>query len=119
MPDPRLEVRRRTPQGATSRPNLLFAHGLGHGAWCWEHWLPAAAEAGYPAFAVSLRGHGGSEGSLRRATRTARRYRAKLVEFPGMGHDLMLDIGWSHPFEVTRRWLDELNATATQPVTEG
>ena len=42
-------------------------HGLGHGAWCWEHWLDAAAEAGHPAYAVSLRGHGGSPGRLRTA----------------------------------------------------
>jgi pimeloyl-ACP methyl ester carboxylesterase len=42
------------------RPPLLFVHGLGHGAWCWEHWLDTAAAAGYPAAAVSLRGHADS-----------------------------------------------------------
>jgi pimeloyl-ACP methyl ester carboxylesterase len=43
---------------------LLFVHGIAHGAWCFaEHWLPAAAEQGFPAYAVSLRGHGGSGGS--------------------------------------------------------
>lgn len=46
---------------------LLFVHGLGHGAWCWEHWLQAAADAGHPAYAVSLRGHGRSAGVLRTA----------------------------------------------------
>lgn len=51
------------PRGSR-KPPLLFVHGLGHGAWCWdEHWLAAAAERGYPAYAVSLRGHGGSGGS--------------------------------------------------------
>lgn len=59
---------RRAPVDAGNRPPLLFVHGLGHGAWCWEHWLDAAADAGYPAAAVSLRGHAGSGGSLRRAT---------------------------------------------------
>lgn len=252
MPHPRLEVLHSAPMTATSRPPLLFVHGLGHGAWCWEHWAAAAAEAGYPGHAVSLRGHGGSEGSLRRATlggyvtdvlstaaalpeppvlvghsmgglvaqlalargtfraavlvtpvpwhpaagslaliarqhpmdalgilamrpltlrpshlfagldpaaaraqtartgaesplvqyqlllhpppalphppvpmlvlgtpddrlvpigdvrRTARRYHAHLEEFPGMGHDLMLDQGWERPFDVMRRWLDAL-----------
>lgn len=45
------------------RPPLLFVHGLGHGAWCWdEHWLPEAAAQGWSAHAVSLRGHGGSAG---------------------------------------------------------
>jgi len=243
---------RRAPQAPTSRPPLLFVPGLGHGAWCWEHWLDAAADAGYPGHALSLRGHGGSEGILRRATlgdyvtdvlrttaelpqppvlvghsmgglvaqmalargafraavlvtpippypavgslaliarqhptdalrvvagrplplrpsylfagldaataraytartgpesplvqyqlllhlppalprvpvpmlvlgspddrlvpigdvrRTARRYNAHLEEFPGMGHDLMLDAGWDHPFLVVRHWLDGL-----------
>lgn len=48
---------------AEGRPPLLFVHGLGHGAWCWdEHWLPEAAAQGWAAHAVSLRGHGGSGG---------------------------------------------------------
>jgi len=64
---PALEVHRRAPAVDDGRPPLLFVHGLGHGAWCWEHWLAAAADAGYPAYAVSLRGHGGSPGRLRPA----------------------------------------------------
>ena len=51
---------------AERKPPLLFVHGLAHGAWCFaEHWLPAAAQAGYPAYALSLRGHGGSGGGRR------------------------------------------------------
>jgi pimeloyl-ACP methyl ester carboxylesterase len=60
-----LEVVERQPTGDQGRPPLLFVHGLGHGAWCWENWLEGAAEAGYPAHAVSLRGHGASDGRLR------------------------------------------------------
>lgn len=43
---------------------LLFVHGAGHGAWCWKNWLGAAADAGHPAYAVSLTGHGASPGRL-------------------------------------------------------
>lgn len=43
------------------RPPLLFVHGAAMGAWAWERWLPAAAEAGWSAHAVSLRGHGRSD----------------------------------------------------------
>jgi len=51
---------------AERKPPLLFVHGLAHGAWCFaEHWLPAAKEQGFPAYALSLRGHGGSGGSQR------------------------------------------------------
>jgi pimeloyl-ACP methyl ester carboxylesterase len=64
---PDLEILHRTPATETGRAPLLFVHGLGHGAWCWEQWLDAAADAGHPAAAVSLRGHGGSQGRLRTA----------------------------------------------------
>jgi pimeloyl-ACP methyl ester carboxylesterase len=64
---PRLEVLSRVPDRPSGKPTLLFVHGLGHGAWCWEHWLSAAAEAGHPAHALSLRGHGGSGGNVVRA----------------------------------------------------
>ncbi len=51
-------------------PPLLFIHGLAHGAWCFEeNWLPAAAAKGFPSYAVSLRGHGGS-GGVRKLSRT-------------------------------------------------
>jgi pimeloyl-ACP methyl ester carboxylesterase len=61
----RLELVERQPAHDEGRTPVLFVHGLGHGAWCWEHWLEATAEAGRPAYAVSLRGHAGSEGRLR------------------------------------------------------
>jgi pimeloyl-ACP methyl ester carboxylesterase len=63
----RLELLERLPVDDGGRPPLLFVHGLGHGAWCWERWLDAAAAAGWPAYAVSLQGHGGSPGRLRTA----------------------------------------------------
>ena len=47
----------------SDRPPLLFVHGSFCGAWIWaEHFLPFFAEAGWECCAVSLRGHGGSEG---------------------------------------------------------
>jgi pimeloyl-ACP methyl ester carboxylesterase len=63
---PRLELVGRLPVVPTTRPPLLFVHGLGHGAWCWEAWLDAAAASGHAAYAVSLRGHGRSEGDWRK-----------------------------------------------------
>ena len=60
-----LEVVERRATADQGRPPLLFVHGLGHGAWCWENWQDAAADAGYSSYAVSLRGHGNSGGRLR------------------------------------------------------
>jgi pimeloyl-ACP methyl ester carboxylesterase len=40
---------------------VLFVPGYGHGAWAFaQHWLEHTAERGFPAYAMSLRGHGGS-----------------------------------------------------------
>jgi pimeloyl-ACP methyl ester carboxylesterase len=44
-----------------NRPPLLFVAGYGHGAWAFaEKWLEHAAERGFPAYSMSLRGHGDS-----------------------------------------------------------
>lgn len=61
---PRLEVLHEAPkQSPRTAPPLLFVHGAFCGAWIWaEHFLPWFAEHGWDARAVSLRGHGGSEG---------------------------------------------------------
>ena len=54
----------RPTDGERRGPPLLFVHGASHGAWCWRDWMKQAASRGHHAFAVSLRGHGGSPGSL-------------------------------------------------------
>lgn len=46
---------------------------------------------------------------VRDLRRTAGRYDATLEEFPGMGHDLMLDEGWDKVFDVMDRWLAALD----------
>lgn len=59
----RLEILRLEPPTLTHPTPILFVHGAWHGAWCWqEHFLPYFAEHGYTAVALSLRGHGHSEG---------------------------------------------------------
>ncbi|WP_395665620.1 alpha/beta hydrolase [Methylocella sp.] len=51
------------------QPPILFVHGAYCGAWIWaEYFMPFFAAQGFPTYAVSLRGHGGSEGDLSRAT---------------------------------------------------
>ena len=52
---------------ARGRP-ILFLHGAFSGAWVWaEHFLPWFAERGREAWALSLRGHGNSDGRLSEA----------------------------------------------------
>jgi pimeloyl-ACP methyl ester carboxylesterase len=57
-----LDVQPSSGSGTAQSPPILFVPGLGHGAWAFaQHWLEHAAERGFPAYAMSLRGHGGSQ----------------------------------------------------------
>ncbi|MDQ6788979.1 MAG: lysophospholipase [Acidobacteriota bacterium] len=59
----KLEVINREPAQRRFNVPILFVHGTGHAAWCWdENFLPYFAEKGFSSHAVSLRGHGASEG---------------------------------------------------------
>jgi pimeloyl-ACP methyl ester carboxylesterase len=59
----KLEIISHEPKEKRFKTPLLFVHGTGHAAWCWEeHFLPYFAEKGFSSYAVSLRGHGKSEG---------------------------------------------------------
>lgn len=63
------------PEADTGKPPLLFVHGVGHGAWCFDqHWMAAAAAQGWPCYAVSLRGHGASAGAEQLPRATLRDY---------------------------------------------
>jgi pimeloyl-ACP methyl ester carboxylesterase len=56
------EVRKATPELDEGKPPVLFVPGFGHGAWVFaEHWLEHTADRGFPAYAMSLRGHGKSQ----------------------------------------------------------
>ncbi|KAB2907936.1 MAG: alpha/beta hydrolase, partial [Dechloromonas sp.] len=58
-----LEVFSCQPGRKTRKPPLLFVHGAFAGGWMWtDTFMPFLAKAGYPCHALSLRGHGGSEG---------------------------------------------------------
>ena len=62
-PETRLEIVSQIPKRATRKPPLLFVHGGYCDAWCWTpYFLPWFAARGYPAYALSLRGHGLSGG---------------------------------------------------------
>ena len=61
-----LEIITRQAVGTEQPAHILFIHGGFHAAWCWsENFLPWFAERGWTSHAVSLRGHGGSDGAAR------------------------------------------------------
>lgn len=60
---------------------LLFVHGAGHAAWCWdEHFLDYFAARGYRAVALSLRGHGASPDSAPARYRSIADYVSDVAE---------------------------------------
>ena len=61
-----LEIVKQEAVGDGHPTPILFVHGMWHAAWCWEEFfLPYFAQHGYESYALSLRGHGGSEGRER------------------------------------------------------
>jgi len=63
----KLEIISRVPEVKNGQP-ILFVHGAWHAAWCWdEFFMPFFSERGYPCYALSLRGHGKSEGEIKGA----------------------------------------------------
>ena len=78
----RLELLNAAPVSPKRPVKLLFIHGICTGAWVWEYaFMPYFAGLGYESYALSLRGHGKSEG------------RAKTRRF-GLG-DFADDVDWA------------------------
>ncbi len=76
-----LEVISRKPKGKTRGTPLLFVHGAYGGAWIWDqHFLPYFAEHGYASHALSLRGHGESNGWEEVGVARLRHYVADLAQ---------------------------------------
>ena len=108
MPKMEIEIISRPSAQPGLKPPLLFVHGICVGAWVWdEHMLPFFAEAGYDAHALSLRGHGNSDGSDRLSTWTLADYAADLAEAAGRLGAPPIVIGHSLGGAVVQRWVKD------------
>lgn len=109
----KLEVLTAQPKQSQHTTPLLFVHGAWHGAWCWENFLPYFAEHGYEAHALSLRGHGESEGRDGiRWYSGARDYVADVAQVvDGLGKTPVL-IGHSMGGYVVQKYLETRNVPA-------
>ncbi len=77
----KLEVIEKKPSKKLHSTPILFVHGMWHGAWCWaEHFLPYFADHGYRVYALSLRGHGKSEGREKLRWTTVSGYVADVAQ---------------------------------------
>lgn len=79
-----LEVLHREPatnSGGEAFPHLVFVHGACHAAWTWDdNFLPWFAERGFRCVALSLRGHGKSDGRERLRWHSLSDYAADVVQ---------------------------------------
>jgi len=97
-----------------TRPNpILFVHGAWHAAWCWENFLPYFAERGYASYAVSLRGHGASEGRNGIRWHSASRgYVADVAQVARMLNNPPILVGHSMGGYVVQKYLETHSAAA-------
>lgn len=109
----RLETISKLPSGVAHPTPLLFIHGAWHGAWCWdEHFLDYFAEHGFAAHALSLRGHGASDGRHRlRWTRLAE-YVADVAQVAGRLPQPPVVIGHSMGGTIVQKYLETHAAPA-------
>jgi pimeloyl-ACP methyl ester carboxylesterase len=108
-----LEVLSREPATQTHTTPLLFVHGAWHGAWCWdEHFLPYFAEHGYSTHALSLRGHGASEGKQKLRWSSISRYVSDVVQVASQFEQPPVVIGHSMGGLVVQKYLETQPAPA-------
>lgn len=86
--------------------SVLFVHGINVGAWVWEdHFLDYFAEAGFSAYAMSLRGHGRSWGAKRIREWTLADYVDDLVEVTGRIDEPIVVVGHSLGGAVVQKFI--------------
>ena len=109
----KLEVISREPLGAARPTPVLFVHGMWHRAWCWdEHFMPYFAQHGYAVYALSLRGHGGSEGHERLRWNTLGDYVADVEQVAAQLPSPPVLIGHSMGGMVVQKYLSRHQAPA-------
>lgn len=108
-----LEVIHQPAQGQARPTPVLFVHGKWHGAWCWqEYFLPYFARQGYECAALSLRGHGASEGRERIGWHKIADYVADVEQAAARFKTPPVIIGHSMGGFITQKYLEKHNAPA-------
>lgn len=109
----KLEVVSHIPETPAHQTPLLFLHGAWHGAWCWEDFfLPYFAEKGFSVHAMSLRGHGMSEGRKRVRWMTIEDYVTDLVQVVRSLPAPPVIVGHSLGGFIVQKYLEDYDAPA-------
>lgn len=106
-----LEIISRSPKSEAKAIPLLFVHGSFTGAKVWDiYFLPYFAQQGYQVHAVSLRGHGASEGRERLPWWSLADYVADLAQAVESLEHLPVMIGHSMGGMVIQKYLESATA---------
>jgi pimeloyl-ACP methyl ester carboxylesterase len=109
----KLEVIHESAKGNAHPTPLLFVHGKWHGAWCWqEYFLPYFAKHGFDCAALSLRGHGNSEGHERIGWNTIADYVADVEQAAKQFKTPPVIFGHSMGGFITQKYLETNHAPA-------
>ncbi|PTY04146.1 hypothetical protein DB346_04975 [Verrucomicrobia bacterium LW23] len=107
----KLEVIRMLPEKRADRPALLFVHGAWQSAWIWQHlWMPYFVSYGYPCYAISLRGHGQSEGAERVRNTTLMEYAGDVLRVMSQMDEVPVLVGHDMGAYVCLKALESLSA---------
>lgn len=113
-----IEIIDRKANGRRFETPLLFVHGTGHAAWCWdEYFLPYFAERGFDCCALSLRGHGASEGHERLKWASVADYVSDVRRVASGLPKAPVVIGHSLGGLVVQKYLEQYEAPAAILVT--
>ncbi|MDQ3180276.1 MAG: lysophospholipase [Acidobacteriota bacterium] len=109
----KLEIISREPETRRFETPLLFVHGACHAAWTWdENFLPYFAAKGFSSHAVSLRGHGASEGVEKLKWCSAADFVADVSEAVSKLSKMPVVVGHSLGGFIVQKFLEKNNAPA-------
>jgi len=109
----KLEIISAEPATGARATRILLVHGMSHAAWCWaEHFMPYLARHGYASHALSLRGHGASEGRERLRWTTLADYVADLAQVAGGMDRPPVLVGHSMGGLIVQKYLESHEAPA-------
>ncbi len=107
-----LEVISHLPKTKRGLRPLLFVHGACCSAVVWENFLPYFAEQGYEVHALSLRGHGASEGRERLRMTRITEYVEDVAQVAGTMSSSPVLIGHSMGGYIIQKYLEKRTAPA-------
>jgi len=106
-----LEVISKYPDQSSNHPPLVLIHGAWHGAWCWKgNFLDYFSNSGWDVHAISLRGHGNSEGKKKLRWWSIADYVADVEQFVKTLDRPPIFIGHSMSGFIIQKYLEKHSA---------